>query len=128
LGAGVETLRLIRETNYLERIEGLGLRLRRGLAERAAAAGFGFRQTGPTTMPLFLFDDDRGLAKGFAWCSAMLERGVYVHPWHNMFLCAAMTEADIDFALDAAEASFDLLKANRAEIKPAAKMAFLTAG
>ncbi|SUS03310.1 hypothetical protein DF3PB_10062 [uncultured Defluviicoccus sp.] len=29
-----------------------------------------------------------------------------MHPWHNMFLPAAMTEADIDFALDAAEASF----------------------
>ena len=58
----------------------------------------------------------------------MLGRGVYVHPWHNMFLCAAMTEADIDVDLDAAEASFDDLKRNRAEIRPAAKMAFLTAG
>ena len=40
----------------------------------------------------------------------MLERGVYVHPWHNMFLCAAMTEADIDDALDAAEGAFGALK------------------
>ena len=30
----------------------------------------------------------------------MLDRGVYVHPWHNMFLCAAMTEADIDGAAE----------------------------
>ena len=34
---------------------------------------------------------------GFAFAEAMLERGLYVHPWHNMFLCAAMTEADIDW-------------------------------
>ena len=128
MAAGVETLRLIRESDYLERIEGLGQRLRGGLAERAAGAGFGFRQSGPVTMPLFLFDDDTNLAKGFAWSSAMLERGVYVHPWHNMFLCAAMTEQDIDFALDAAEASFSALRKNAAAITPAAKMAFLTAG
>ena len=44
-------------------------------------------------MPLFLFDDDPDLRKGFCWSSAMLERGVYVHPWHNMFLCAAHTPA-----------------------------------
>jgi glutamate-1-semialdehyde 2,1-aminomutase len=125
MAAGVETLRLIRETDYLEHIVGLGTRLRDGLAERAEAAGFGFRQTGPVTMPLFLFDDDKDLAKGFAWSSAMLERGVYVHPWHNMFLCAAMTEADIDQALDAAEASFGELRRNAATITPAAKMAFL---
>jgi glutamate-1-semialdehyde 2,1-aminomutase len=36
----------------------------------------------------------------------MVSRGVYVHPWYNMFLSAAMTEADIDFALDAADAGF----------------------
>ena len=62
-------------------------------------------------MPLFLFDDDPDLRKGFCWSSAMLERGVYVHPWHNMFLCAAMTEADIDQTLDAAEGAFKVLKA-----------------
>jgi glutamate-1-semialdehyde 2,1-aminomutase len=127
MAAGIETLKRIREGDYLERIEGLGARLRGGLAERAAAAGFGFRQTGPVTMPLFLFDEDRDLAKGFAWSAAMLERGVYVHPWHNMFLCAAMTEADIDFALDAAEASFSAFRKNAATLTPAAKMAFLTA-
>ena len=54
------------------------------------------RQTGPVTMPLFLFDDDPDLRKGFCFSSEMLDRGIYVHPWHNMFLCAAMTDADIE--------------------------------
>ena len=128
MAAGIETLRLIRDSDYLERIEGLGTRLRDGLAERATAAGFGFRQSGPVTMPLFLFDDDKDLAKGFAWSAAMLERGVYVHPWHNMFMCAAMNEADIGSALDAAESAFAALKREGPSLKPAAKMAFLTAG
>jgi glutamate-1-semialdehyde 2,1-aminomutase len=128
MAAGLETLRLIRETDYLERITGLGERLRAGLTERAAAAGFGFRQTGPGTMPLFLFDDDPDLRKGFCFASEMLERGVYVHPWHNMFLCAAMTEADIDGALDAAEASFGELKTQVRDLAPVEKLAFLSAG
>jgi glutamate-1-semialdehyde 2,1-aminomutase len=127
MAAAIETLKLVRGTDYLERLNGLGTKLRDGLAERAAAAGFGFRQTGPVTMPLFLFDEDPDLRKGFFWSSAMLERGVYVHPWHNMFLCTAMTEADIDLTLDAAEASFAKLKANAASLAPVAKMAFLTA-
>ena len=128
MAAGLETLRLIRETDYLERITGLGERLRAGLTERAGAAGFGFRQTGPGTMPLFLFDDDPDLRKGFCFASEMLARGVYVHPWHNMFLCAAMTEADIDGALDAAEASFGALKTQVRDLAPVEKLAFLSAG
>jgi glutamate-1-semialdehyde 2,1-aminomutase len=58
----------------------------------------------------------------------MLERGVYVHPWHNMFLCAAMTEADIDQMLDAAEGAFETLKREGPTLAPVEKMAFLAAG
>ncbi len=128
MAAALETLRLIRDTDYLERITALGERLRDGLGARADAAGFGLRQTGPGTMPLFLFDDDPDLRKGFCFSSEMLARGVYMHPWHNMFLCAAMTEADIDAALDAAEASFATLKTQAPTLAPVEKMAFLSAG
>lgn len=106
MAAGLVTLELIRTTDYLERIETLGARLRAGLDERATAHGFGLRQTGPAQMPLFLFDDDPEMKVGNAWSVAMVSRGVYVHPWHNMFLSATMTEQDIDFALDAADESF----------------------
>jgi glutamate-1-semialdehyde 2,1-aminomutase len=125
MAAALETLRLVRETDYLERLQSLGDRLADGLRERARAAGFGFRVSGPVQMPLFLFDDDPDLRKGFFWSSQMLARGVYVHPWHNMFMCAAMTETDIDGALDAAEASFAALKGQAASLGPVEKMAFL---
>jgi glutamate-1-semialdehyde 2,1-aminomutase len=128
MAAALQTLKLIRESDYLERITALGERLRAGLAERASAAGFGLRQTGPATMPLFLFDDDPDLRKGFCFSSEMLSRGVYVHPWHNMFMCAAMTQADIDGALDAADGAFSVLKQQVRELAPVEKLAFLTAG
>ena len=122
MAAALATLKRVRESDYLEHIEGLGERLRRGLHERASAAGFALRQTGPVTMPLFLFDDDKDLRRGFFWSSEMLKRGVYVHPWHNMFLCAAMTEGDIDGALDAAEGAFGALKAAAPSLEPVAKL------
>ena len=77
-------------------------------------------------MPLFLFDEDADLRVGFAWSSEMLRRGIYVHPWHNMFLSAAMTATDIDAALNAAEGAFAAVKARRATLRPAEKLlAFL---
>jgi len=127
MAAALVTLARVRDSDYLERIEGLGQRLRDGLAQRALAAGFSLRQTGPVTMPLFLFDEDPDLRKGFCWSSEMLKRGIYVHPWHNMFMCAAFTEADIDQALDAAEGAFKVLKAEAASLAPVEKMAFLAA-
>jgi glutamate-1-semialdehyde 2,1-aminomutase len=128
MAAAIETLGLVRNTDYLERITALGERLRSGLHERASAAGFSLRQTGPVTMPLFLFDDDPDLRKGFCFSSEMLARGVYVHPWHNMFLCAAMTDTDIETFLGAAEGALGALKHQSPTLQPVPKLAFLTTG
>jgi glutamate-1-semialdehyde 2,1-aminomutase len=126
MAAALETLSLVRDTDYLERMEDLGERLRAGLHERAQAAGFSLRQTGPVTMPLFLFDEDPDLRKGFCFASEMLARGVYVHPWHNMFLCAAMTSADIEAFLDAADGALKALRREAPSLGPVEKLAFLS--
>jgi len=118
MAAALETLRLVRDSHYLEQLEHLGERLRHGLAAAAHRHGFEFRQTGPVQMPLFLFADDPDLRLGFGWCSEMLDRGIYVHPWHNMFLCAAMTAADIDAAVEAADGAFAALNRARPGLEP----------
>jgi glutamate-1-semialdehyde 2,1-aminomutase len=125
MAAALVTLRRIADSDYLEHMQRLGARLRDGLAKRAAAAGLGFRQTGPLTMPLFLFDDDPDLRAGFCFGSQMLARGIYTHPWHNMFLCAAMTTEDIDAVLDAAEPAFEVVEGSRPGLEPNAKLSFL---
>jgi glutamate-1-semialdehyde 2,1-aminomutase len=106
MAASLATLNLIRSTDYLERITRLGDGLRTGLNAQAAAQGFTLRQTGPAQMPLILFDNDPDMRLGYFWSERMVAHGVYVHPWHNMFLSAAMTDANIDFALDAAQQAF----------------------
>lgn len=96
----------------LERIDGprrmgeMGLRLRQGIAAQAAAVGIGVRQSGPPQLPTLLFDDDPDGAMGERFTAEALKRGVYLHPRHNMFLSAAHTEADIDFALEATKGAF----------------------
>ena len=87
----------------------LGERLRAGLDEVAGRHGFGLRQTGPAQMPLIMVDDDPTGAKGYFWNNALLKRGVYFHPWHNMFLSAAHTEADVQATVDAAAEVFKTL-------------------
>ena len=118
MAAALATLEILRTTDYLERIVALGDRLRRGLDTAAATHGFTLRQTGPVQMPQVLFADDPDFRLGFAFGEAMLARGVYVHPWHNMFLCAAMTESDIDLAVAAADGAFADVRARHASLEP----------
>ncbi|MBX9883446.1 MAG: aminotransferase class III-fold pyridoxal phosphate-dependent enzyme, partial [Novosphingobium sp.] len=128
MAAGVETLKILRESDYLENSIRLGTLWREGLDALAAKHGFALRQTGPVQMPQILFEGDPDYRVGFAWGEAMLKRGVYVHPWHNMFFCAAMTEADIQFALAAADDAFAAVKSQLTSIEPhPVVLMFLTA-
>lgn len=124
MAASLATMKLIAETDYLERTIALGQRLRTGLDEVAGRHGFGLRQTGPVQMPLIMVDEDPTGAKGYFWNNALLKRGVYFHPWHNMFINTAMTEGDIDHTLQAADDAFKLLKA-AGPLEPVAKLEFM---
>lgn len=111
MAAAVATLKVIRRDKVPDRLLALGNQLREGLDSRARQFGASIRQSGPVQMPTMLFDDDADFRKGYAFCNAMLERGVYFHPKHNMFLCAAHTSDDIAFALDASEHAFSVVAA-----------------
>ena len=128
MAAGVATLEEIQSSNYLEETVRLGERLRAGLAKLASQQGFSLRQTGPAQMPQILFDEDPDFRIGYGWTAEMLRRGIYVHPWHNMFLCAAMTDADIDAALAAADGSFKAVNVKRATLAPHAGLAAMLQG
>ncbi|WP_332819645.1 aminotransferase class III-fold pyridoxal phosphate-dependent enzyme [Sphingopyxis sp.] len=127
MAAAIETLRIIRETDYLEHMIRLGDRLRAGLDTAAAGSGFVLRQTGPVQMPQIMFEGDPDFRVGYAWAEEMLARGIYVHPWHNMFLCAAMTEADIDRTIAAARDAFGAIAARRDELVPHAVLVAMAA-
>ena len=106
MAAAVATLTELRRIDGPARMAVLGQRLRDGLAERARHHGLDIDQSGPVQMPTLLFADDADRTRGTAFCAEALRHGAYFHPRHNMFLSCAHTEADIDLALDAADAGF----------------------
>ena len=58
---------------------------------------------------MVLFDDDPDFEKGFQFCLAALEEGVYLHPWHNWFLSLAQTSETIEKTLKATNHAFEKL-------------------
>src|SRR5690606_34638848 len=105
----VATIRELHAIDGPERMRRTGQRLREGLDAQAARHGFELIQSGPPQMPLVQFRDDPDCALGDRFCQGALERGVYLHPRHNMFLSAAHRDADIDEALAATGEAFAAL-------------------
>ncbi|MEU6262849.1 aminotransferase class III-fold pyridoxal phosphate-dependent enzyme [Saccharopolyspora shandongensis] len=109
LAAGLATLRELRKGQALPDMLRTGTRLREGLAAQAKTHGYKIRQTGPVQMPVLYFAGD-DLSLGTAWAEAAVRRGVYLHPWHNWFLSAAHTDADIEAILDRTDEAFTDLR------------------
>jgi glutamate-1-semialdehyde 2,1-aminomutase len=118
MAAALVTLDIIATGDHIRHTEALGAQLRAGLDAAAARHGFHLKQTGPVQMPQILFADDPDFRLGFAFTEAMLAEGVYLHPWHNMFLNAAMTAADMELAVAAADRVLAGLAGRRASVQP----------
>jgi len=106
MAAALETLRVLDEDDVVAHITKVGTEFRTGLDSLAKTHGFALRQTGPPQMPLVLFEDDDGFAKGTFFTTDALKRGIFLHPFHNMFLSAAHSSDDIAQTLERLEASF----------------------
>lgn len=110
MAASIATITVLREGSAIPAMERAGRFFRDGIAEQARAHGIALRQSGPVQMPLILFEDDPSFAKAKLWTGEAVKRGVYLHPWHNMFLCAAHQEADIRAALEVTDIAFAKLR------------------
>lgn len=103
MAAAIATLGKLKATNAIAAMEASGRRLREGLAEQARRYNLSLRQTGPVQMPQILFEGDKDFALGDRFVIEALRRGVYMHPWHNMFLSTAHDVARIDRVLEATD-------------------------
>ena len=110
MAAALATLRVLDETDAIAHMARLGERLGAGLRQLGAAHGLPVTVSGPPALPYMTFaDDDEDLHLMQAFCREMIARGVFLHPYHNWFLCAAHTESDIDEVLEAADSAFRLI-------------------
>jgi glutamate-1-semialdehyde 2,1-aminomutase len=101
MAAAVATITAIRDEGAVPAMEAVGSKLRDGIERQAQAAGLTIFQTGPVQMPNLRFADDRRFAKASAFCGAVVEHGVIVHPRHNWFVSAAHTDDDVERVLEA---------------------------
>src|SRR5215831_13113790 len=127
MAAAIATLGEIEGSDYLERIETTGQMLRNGLDRQALDHGFKLRQTGPAQMPQIFFEEDPDFRLKYCWTEEALSRGVYLHPYHNMFISAALTENDVKATLEVADQAFQAVKKRRPTLGPVEKVDTLLA-
>lgn len=106
MAASAATIRALREEGAIETMDRMGVALRAGITQQAAARGIAIRYTGPAAMPYLTFAGDRNHEVAGIFAGAALRAGAYLHPRHNWFISAAMTEADLAMGLAATEAGF----------------------
>ena len=124
MSAGIAAISKINnDVNLYARLEKLALRLMDGFKEAAKSAGIAIQTEVRGSMFGYFFTDhavknyDDALksdTKLFAkFHQAMLRRGIYLAPsqFETGFICDAMSEADIDLAVNAAKEAFLEIKA-----------------
>ena len=103
MAASLKTLSIIEEIDVVAHVSYLGNKLRAGIDQIANNFGVKISQSGPSQMPLILFEHDKDFSKGSKFVQHLLSKGIYFHPWHNMFLSLAHTAEDVEVTLDAVE-------------------------
>ncbi|PKN77375.1 MAG: glutamate-1-semialdehyde 2,1-aminomutase [Deltaproteobacteria bacterium HGW-Deltaproteobacteria-10] len=100
----------IQASGAIEHIRKMGIMLMDGLKDAANAEGVPVNLTGPPAMPFMTFANDPFFETNRFFCGQAARRGIFFHPHHNWFVCAAMEEADIRKTLDVASDCFKLVK------------------
>jgi glutamate-1-semialdehyde 2,1-aminomutase len=106
MAAAIATIGALRDEGAIEAMDRAGTALRAGIMQQAADRGIAVNYTGPAAMPYLTFAGDREHELASTFAGAALRAGVYLHPRHNWFVSAAMTEADLAAALAATNAGF----------------------
>lgn len=106
MAAALATLDVLRSEDAVAVMATRGHALRDGLAEQARRYDLAITQSGPVQMPFLTFAADRDFALANIFAAEALRRGVFLHPRHNWFVSAAMTDADVEHALQATDYAF----------------------
>jgi glutamate-1-semialdehyde aminotransferase/sugar phosphate isomerase/epimerase len=109
MAAALTTITLLRDTSAIRHIWELSERFTRGLANAVDQCNAPARVVGPPISPFLVFDTGaRPADVKVRFYRETLRRGVLLHPNHQWFVSAAHTVADIDTALEACQAAFEV--------------------
>jgi glutamate-1-semialdehyde 2,1-aminomutase len=110
MAAAVATIHALRAENAIAAMGRYGTEIRDGILGQAAAWGFEVNYTGPVQMPYLSFRGDRGHALVSEFSAEAVRRGAFIHPRHNWFVSAALTDEDVGCVLAATDGAFAALR------------------
>ncbi len=115
MAAATATLDALADGDGVAVMHRRGQQLWDGILSQADARSVEINLTGHVTMPYLTFrgDSNHELADVFAGTCA--REGVFVHPRHNWFMSAALSEGDIDQAVEAIGSGFGAVVSHRSE-------------
>jgi glutamate-1-semialdehyde 2,1-aminomutase len=110
MAAAVATIRALQAENAIATMRRYGTEISGGILGQAAAWGFEVNYTGPVQMPYLTFRGDRGHDLVSEFSAEAVRRGAFIHPRHNWFVSAAMTDEDVATVLAATDGAFAALR------------------
>jgi glutamate-1-semialdehyde 2,1-aminomutase len=110
MAAAVATVAALRAEEAIAAMQRAGAALREGITAQAASWGFEINYTGPDPIPYLSFAGDRDHALASEFAAEAVRRGAFIHPRHNWFVSAALTDADIALALTATDEAFGTIR------------------
>ena len=112
MAAAIATIGALRDEDAVQAMDRTGTALRAGILRQAAAHGLQINYTGPAAMPYLTFAADHEYELGRVFAASAISSGVYLHPRHNWFISAAMTQAELARALTGTDAAFAAVSAH----------------
>ncbi len=106
MAAALATITELKALDAANVITDIGNRLNRGLVDVAAAHGHRLVVSGVPAMPFFQIDGEHGRKTLNRWVAECGRRGAYFLDYHNNFVSAAHTDADLDETLATADEAF----------------------
>lgn len=108
MAALMACLKEIKESGAIEKIFDMGTRFMNGLREQAKLHELEVSVTGHPAMPYMTFANDESREKNRFFCGEAAKRGIFLHPHHNWFVSAALTEEELEKTLDVTNECFKL--------------------
>ncbi|GHC11751.1 aminotransferase class III-fold pyridoxal phosphate-dependent enzyme [Cerasicoccus arenae] len=103
MAAALKTLEILERDNVIAKIKQTGQRLSDGLVKIGEKHGHSIKPSGPPSVPFYRLTEEKNFLRQQQWCAEAMQRGAFLHPHHNWFICAAHTDADIDAGLQIAD-------------------------
>lgn len=110
MAAAIAALSEIKASGAIEKIKALGTRFQNTLREQARARGVKVVVSGHPAMPFLRHEEDPNFEKNRFFCGEAAKRGIFLHPHHNWFISAALTDADLNQTFEVTDTCFKLSK------------------